>query len=338
MRLSICVPTYNRAPYLGVLFDSILAQDTAGCELELVVSDNASTDDTATVVEAYRDRFERLVYHRAVENLGADRNFLKVVELATGDWCWLMGSDDKLEPGAVARIVAALADGPDVAGVTVGVAKYAPDLRTRIVTGEATSEAGTPTGPIGGSDRVFALLGHYFGYLSAQVVDRRLWVKVVAEQPVERFFNAYVHIFVMGMMLRERPRWYWVREACVGWRSANDSFLGDGALKRMRIDVLGYEKIMAALFGADAAATRRVKRTVATTYVRHQLLGAKLNGVPLRFYRDAVPLLIGHYWRLPAFWLRTAPLLVVPGIALRGVRALYRGTVKRRLLDRVNRT
>ena len=101
--LSVCIPTWNRAPYLALLLDSLLPQATD--EVEVVVSDNGSDDDTERVVEAYRPRFPRLVYHRWERNMGADRNYLKSVEVASGKYCWLSGSDDLAAPGAVERIL-----------------------------------------------------------------------------------------------------------------------------------------------------------------------------------------------------------------------------------------
>jgi len=99
MRLSICIPTFNRAGLLRETLDSIICQ--ARDALEIVVCDNASSDATRELIQEYQGKFPRLTYFRWPENMGADRNFLKTVELATGDYCWLMGDDDHLEPGAL---------------------------------------------------------------------------------------------------------------------------------------------------------------------------------------------------------------------------------------------
>lgn len=109
IRLSICIPTYNRAGLLRETLDSILVQDRDG--LEIVICDNASPDGTPGVVEEYRGRFRRLTYFRWPENMGVDRNFLKTVEIASGEYCWLMGDDDQLEAGALDHIFALLDKG-----------------------------------------------------------------------------------------------------------------------------------------------------------------------------------------------------------------------------------
>ena len=58
MKLSICIPTHNRAEFLPATLESIAAQWTD--DIEIAVSDNASTDHTAAIVESYRARLGRV--------------------------------------------------------------------------------------------------------------------------------------------------------------------------------------------------------------------------------------------------------------------------------------
>jgi len=329
MRLSICIPTYNRGPFIGELLDSILAQLSYGCELEVIVSDNASTDQTEEVINSYRDRIANLVYYRAAENMGADRNFLKVVELASGDFCWLMGSDDKLEPGSVAEIEKHCRAHPEIAGLSLNRNAYTYEMDKRI--SERPVAGGVFAGDelIEGAETIFSKLGEYFGYLSGQVVRRDLWNESVGRDNITDYFNAYVHIFIIGKMVQRRPAWFYVSKPCVGWRSGNDSFLSEGAFKRMMIDVLGYEKIARGLFGSKSSAYHDINRTVASVHVRYAIMGAKLNASPSSFFQKAAPVLVRQYWRYPAFWTHTAPVFLVPSRVLRAVRWGYRRTLKR---------
>jgi glycosyltransferase involved in cell wall biosynthesis len=72
-------------------------------EIEVVVSDNASDDRTAEIASAYAGRPD-FRYVRRNENIGAERNFLEVVQAATGEYCWLLGDDEILEPAAIERL------------------------------------------------------------------------------------------------------------------------------------------------------------------------------------------------------------------------------------------
>lgn len=99
--LSICIPTYNRKDCLQELLDSILAQADDSNPVEICISDDASSDDTETLVHGYQNKYPHLLYYRFPENMGLDRNLLKAADLAQGEYCWLMGNDDKVEPDAV---------------------------------------------------------------------------------------------------------------------------------------------------------------------------------------------------------------------------------------------
>jgi len=320
MRLSICIPTYNRGKFLGDLFDSILAQQGYSCEIELVVSDNASTDDTQGVVERYRTRFDHTVYDRAAQNMGADRNYLRIVEIATGDWCWLMGSDDILEPGAIARVEATITAHPDIAGISVGRTIRSFTLEKRHEELLSKGLRLDNSGMITGVDAAFQNLAAYFAYLSGQIVRRSLWQNAVRSSPVGDYYNAYVHVYVIGRMLLRCPHWYYLAEALVGWREGNDSFLSEGAYNRLRIDVVGYEELACGLFGKASPTYHHISADIATGLLFQRLLEGRINSAPLSFFSAAAKLVVPRYWRYPGFWLKTAPLLFLPSAILRLVR------------------
>lgn len=105
MILSICIPTYNRLRFLRELLPSILSQLDMGLsgEVELVVSDNASTDGTSEYLRSIDNAHLR--WWTNDENIGGDRNFLKCVAKAKGEYVWLFGDDDLMPEGALARIL-----------------------------------------------------------------------------------------------------------------------------------------------------------------------------------------------------------------------------------------
>jgi glycosyltransferase involved in cell wall biosynthesis len=100
--VSIVIPTYNRAAYLGEAIESVLAQDYA--PIELIVIDDGSTDDTQAVLERYAGRCRCEVQ----ENQGQSRTLNRGWQLARGEILGYLGDDDCLRPGAVAALVRAL--------------------------------------------------------------------------------------------------------------------------------------------------------------------------------------------------------------------------------------
>ena len=96
-KLSVCIPTYNRGEFIGQTIQSIIDAAEGIDVTEIAVSDNSSNDNTREVIEYSRRKFPNLTYFCWDKNMGADRNFLKVVEIASGEYCWFMGSDDRAE-------------------------------------------------------------------------------------------------------------------------------------------------------------------------------------------------------------------------------------------------
>ena len=103
--LSIAIPTYNRAPFLQELLGSLLPQISPGMPLELIISDNCSTDDTELIVQALIAKGHRIRYIRNSANLGPDGNILQCFELALGSYAWVLGDDDVILEGAISKLL-----------------------------------------------------------------------------------------------------------------------------------------------------------------------------------------------------------------------------------------
>jgi glycosyltransferase involved in cell wall biosynthesis len=114
MKISICIPTYNRAGHLKNCLEAIINNERrANIDFEVCVSDNCSTDGTESVVHCAQQRLA-INYRRNTKNLGIPRNFLNVVEMANGDFVWLVGDDDLLLPGALKALSTLIDRYPDV--------------------------------------------------------------------------------------------------------------------------------------------------------------------------------------------------------------------------------
>lgn len=324
IRLSICIPTYNRGAYLSDLLDSILEQWIDG--LQVVISDNGSTDDTRAVIA----RWEKLVPSLKViwhpVNIGPDRNFLSVVEAATGEFCWLMGSDDRIEPGGIARVMSAIDQWLGIAGFSVNMAAYDAQFLTPLPVGKAVDLDQDDV--ITQSDAAILTFMRHFGYLSAHVVRRSLWNEVCATGEPRQFLNAYVHVLIMGRMIQKVPCWGYVHQRCVGWRSGNDSFMADGWFNRMRIDVVGYSQIADAFWGHGSSGSRRMRSQIAQTHVVRHFSYAKTHGASPQSLRDSKRL-FGTYLRdTPAYWTHLTPWMLVPQRASLIGRWIYRTIIK----------
>ncbi len=117
LKVTIGLPTYNRAnKFLVPALECALAQDYDN--LEIIVSDNCSTDNTQGIVESYDD--PRLRYVRQQENIGANNNFNFCVNEAQGSYFLLYPDDDVIDPDFVSSCMAAAAGVADYGVIRTG--------------------------------------------------------------------------------------------------------------------------------------------------------------------------------------------------------------------------
>ncbi len=103
--LTIAIPTYNRRVCLKQLLDVLAPQLAEEPRVELVISDNASPDDTPAVVESFRKEGLLVVYKRNESNIGSDANFLQCYNMARGEYVWIFGDDDIIVPGGLGEVL-----------------------------------------------------------------------------------------------------------------------------------------------------------------------------------------------------------------------------------------
>lgn len=111
-RVSIAVPAYNCEKYIAQSLESLLGQSHG--DFELVISDNASTDNTEAVCRKYAAQDKRVRYVRRTENIGGPGNFRYVFSLCSGEYHKWSTADDYWHPDFLKEAVAVLDQKPDV--------------------------------------------------------------------------------------------------------------------------------------------------------------------------------------------------------------------------------
>src|SRR3954451_15865784 len=113
--VSVIVPIFNQAPYIRETVDSVLAQDHPN--VELVLSDDGSTDGTSEILREYAARDpERVKVVASEHNTGIAGAFNRALDAHTGEYIAWLGGDDVILPGKLSRQVAVLQARPDVIG------------------------------------------------------------------------------------------------------------------------------------------------------------------------------------------------------------------------------
>lgn len=293
VKLSICIPTCNRAPLLRELLGSIAAPD---CEsIHVAISDNASTDDTAAVIEEFRGRFAHFDYRRNETNIGPDRNYMAAADMARGEYAMLLGSDDAFLPYTIARLFEYLADGPDLLffnridcsfGMKPRLVHNWPDPARRDRYLRKMYFADYPEDPIrlhltGERDVADYFdhcnsIGGVYSLLSTVIFRTEGWRREIC--PEVLIGSAYPHTAIILAMMRRGCRLTYTNDPLVLWRGGNDSFLTltGNIKKRILLDFDGYDLLARTMFPdwplAAAALRRVVVREHTVWYMNRYLL------------------------------------------------------------------
>lgn len=200
--LSICIPTYNRAEDLNNCLASIASQVTENPslndQLEVVISDNASTDHTQQIVDDYRATFSNLTYVRNDENMGFDKNTLRAVRAASGTYAWYLGDDDMIVHGALSFVVTLLQSGRYDVGGFASEPLAAPtqyQTPTMYTLKDVVSERDANT---------YYFNGYCQGGLSVLLFNRAQWLEAVDEHSyIEHWLYYETVLKVLGRSTRE---------------------------------------------------------------------------------------------------------------------------------------
>lgn len=103
--LSICIPTYNRPKHLENCLEAIFIskKNCKSLRLEVCVSDNGSKHNIKSIIQKYKNKIN-IKFNRFSRNFGITRNFLKAVEMASGEFVWTIGNDDLILPKTLQTI------------------------------------------------------------------------------------------------------------------------------------------------------------------------------------------------------------------------------------------
>ena len=175
--LSICIPTYCRAnnldQCLGVIFNQIAANPDLLSKVEIVVSDNASTDGTSLVVGKYVKQYTNIKYFVNKENLGCDKNYINSVINSNGTYAWIIGDDDFILNDALDYLVKYFEKNT--------IAIYTIETEKFIDIASVSKKRNFPSiveqfAPK--SHNEFFKKNYCIGVLSSMIFNRRMWLSV----------------------------------------------------------------------------------------------------------------------------------------------------------------
>lgn len=285
--LSICIPTYNFGKFIGRTLDSVLPQ--ASAEVEVIVLDGGSTDETFDEIAVRQRDYAQLVYYQQGFRGGIDSDIEKVVSLAEGEYCWLFSADDLMLPGAIDKVIEAIKSNYDV---------YLCEHVLCSLDMEPIK--GYPPFNRMGHPRLFDLADAsqreeyfclartseaFFSYLSGPVFKKEVWDSAtnIPESLRNTCWIVAVHLLSTipyGLTI------YYLNDVLIHKRGDNDSFMEKGMVNRYEIAISGFRKIADTFFGNDSAEAFHIRRSVRNDLSLKHLLNVKLDCMDKKLHED----------------------------------------------------
>lgn len=152
LELSICIPTYNRVAFLEMQLKRILSQIQEDClesYLEVIISNNASTDSTHAVVNEFMKSFPCVNYIVQAKNIGL-YNIVEVAKYAQGKFTWIVSDDDLIVDGALKYLIDTIAAQDDL----------------KMITGSVVNQKNFYNSTVMDKNKSLQILGNNIAYLS----------------------------------------------------------------------------------------------------------------------------------------------------------------------------
>jgi glycosyltransferase involved in cell wall biosynthesis len=222
--LSIGIPTYNRAGFLRSALLSLGPQvKEFENEVELIVSNNNSSDDTEEVVK-WAQKFWPIRYHRNLENIGGNKNIVLIPsKLTKGRFSWVIGDDDFVRPLAVKKILEMIKKYPEIDYIYVNIDHFSTDLLEKY--SQPISSSDLPNNlPLGNQDpneyyvdnwndlinpKISAI---FLGAIMVSIVRTSIWHKYSDSLDIREFTSnfdsTYPHIKIYSLGLIGKKAYY----------------------------------------------------------------------------------------------------------------------------------
>ncbi|NDK54521.1 glycosyltransferase family 2 protein [Pontibacter fetidus] len=204
MKISLCIPQYNRIQYLLKNLEVIVQQSYS--DIEVIISDDCSTDDTEEQIKKLQFNYKYpLIYKKNKTNLGYDRNLRQSLELASGDYLFILGNDDTLTKTTVIEELALFlrnSNHPDV-----GFCNYSEFSNPKNITQRALS-----TGVVGNGLHIALKFYKSFSFVAGIIFKREKFLEVNTDKHDK---SIYVQMYMASLIIAKGGSLFTIKEPLV---------------------------------------------------------------------------------------------------------------------------
>jgi abequosyltransferase len=261
--LSIAIPVYNFGDFLPKCLESLLDESIEN-NVEVLIFDGCSTDDTQLIVRSYQQQYRNLRYVKAQKKGGIDFDIAKSVELVSSRYCWLFSGDDAIQPRSLKSILSIIdTHEPDLilcrhneCNFDLNIIKEWPVLdiqedrifqldneedRSNYLSLALTSEA-------------------FFSFMGGLIVKRETWLRAQLNSDLDGSY--WAHVGRLWSLTKSSFKLYYKHEVVLDRRGGNDSFSKNGMLSRLKIQIAGLLNAIQTVFKSNSETTQNLRRVI----------------------------------------------------------------------------
>jgi abequosyltransferase len=249
--------------FIGETLESILPG--LSDDVEIVILDGGSTDDTGAVVAQKIRGFRQIHFFQQGYRGGIDRDIAKVVRLAQGEYCWLVSADDIMKPEAINKVLNAIQSHCDIYLCEHTLCTFDMEPIEEYSIFDTIS---TPTifdlGKAEDRKKYFSAARTseaFFSFLSGPIFRRDLW-KRTDNIPSSFYETCWALAGRMLSLVQGGLVVHYLGENLLYKRGGNDSFSENGVVNRLRISVDGFAHIAETIFGKHSVETWHIRRVI----------------------------------------------------------------------------
>jgi abequosyltransferase len=309
IKLSICIPTYNRADYLTECLNSIL-ESLRGYEdkIEIIVSDNASTDNTETIVAEFQKLHSFIRYNRNEKNV-IDKNYFIAARLAKGEFIWIFGDDDKIASETIEKIFNLIKSNYNliICNHSIWTADFSSLLRERWLFFYKNRT-------FNNHNELLKYLGLKLGFISSVIFNKKIFCNFLETEFDKYIETGWAFLYSIYSGIVNNCNAYLIAKPLVYARGANPAKALDTHwwYKTFAIesDVVFNELKQK---GYSDYAIYSAKQNVLKDYIMHDISYRKRNNLSLKgIFRLIMP----HYKRHWFFWMVCMPVMFSPKVCV----------------------
>lgn len=314
--LTIAIPTYNRAIYLLESLEHIIHQ--VQDDIEILICDNASTDNTPELVAGYLSRYPQIRYIRNPSNLGPDANFLICLREGRGDYIHILSDDDILLDGSVQAIKDCISNNnKPLSFIHLNVAYFegkfeVPKRRDSLYKLEQDIF-------FKDKNAFLEYIGIYATFVSSMVFNKRIFGKINSP---EQFIGSY--LLQSHLALQTIAQGYIcgiVSHVCIAQRGNNT-----GGYNYYKVFAFEWKRVL-----FETGLENGFSKKTLTSVYRNTIKGymfrftLRLRTSEQKSFDDSGKcLLFRTTWEYPIAWIYLYPLFILPPRGIEILRKIYR--------------